>query len=85
MKVRKPTVEEIDIAGNWEFWSKEPSKFAWYYDEAETCYILDGKAEVIAESGDKIQFSKGDWVEFEKGLRCTWEITEEIQKKYLFG
>ncbi len=85
MLVRKPTSQEIKNAETWGEWNKEPSTFPWFYDEKETCYILAGRAEVTDKSGNKITFAKGDWVEFEQGLSCTWHIIEAIHKKYYFG
>lgn len=85
MKVKKPSESEIQSTGSWGIWSKEPSEFPWHYDEKETCYILEGKAVVIAEDGSSIDFQKGDWVEFEQGLDCTWKISETIKKRYKFG
>jgi len=85
MKVKKPSPEEIEQTKNWGTWEKEVSEFPWFYDEKETCLILEGKAEVTAENGDKIIFENGDWVEFEKGLSCTWKITRDIKKRYSFG
>jgi uncharacterized cupin superfamily protein len=85
MKVKKPTQEEIKQTENWGTWEKEISEFPWFYDEKETCYIIEGKAEVYKDSGEKICFEKGDWVEFEKGLSCTWKITKDIKKKFVFG
>ena len=83
MTVRKPTEEEIRETENWGTWEKEASKFPWYYDAKETCYILEGEAKVYDAAGNTIHFGKGDWVEFEKGLECTWEITSPIKKKYM--
>jgi uncharacterized protein len=85
MIVRKPTLKEIETAKNWDDWSKEPSTFPWFYDEKETCYILAGSAEVADNKGNIIVFKKGDWVEFEQGLGCTWHIIDTIKKKYYFG
>jgi uncharacterized protein len=85
MLVRKPTEQEISSTDNWGIWNKEPSTFDWYYDEKETCYILSGSAEVTDKKGNKITFSKGDWVEFEVGLSCVWKINETIKKRYKFG
>ena len=85
MHVRKPTPQEIEKAKTWGTWSKEPSTFDWYYDEKETCYILEGKAEVTDKEGNKIQFGKGDYVVFEATLKCVWKINETIKKKYCFG
>lgn len=84
MRKYTPTDQEIAAAREWADWGKEPSKFEWYYDDKETCYILEGKARVHA--GEEIlEFEQGDMVEFEKGLSCTWEIEEAIKKKYRFG
>jgi len=85
MTVRKPTQAEIEMAAEWDTWEKEPSEFSWYYDQKETCYILEGKARVIAPDGSHIEFGAGDWVVFEQGLKCTWKITERIRKHYMFG
>ena len=66
-------------------WSKEKSEFPWFYDDSETCYILEGEAEATDNSGNKIEFRAGDMVKFEKGLQCNWKIKKDIKKKYLFG
>jgi uncharacterized protein len=85
MKVKKPSTDEIKKSEDWGIWTKEPSDFPWFYDENETCYILEGEATVIDNQGKTISFGPGDWVEFEKGLGCTWKITKAIKKRYLFG
>lgn len=82
---KKASIDDIESTTNWDTWEKEPSEFPWYYEEKETCYILEGKASVRDNSGNVISFSKGDWLEFEKGLKCTWNITETIRKKYRFA
>ncbi len=85
MKVRKATPEDIKLAEGWGVWSKEPSEFPWHYDEKETCYILEGEAVVVYGRGNEISFSKGDWVEFQQGLSCTWKINKTIKKRFVFG
>lgn len=85
MNVRKPTADEINSTKNWGTWSKEKSEFYWEYDEKETCYILEGMAEVTDENGNRIKFGSGDWVEFPEGLKCTWNIEQPIKKRYKFG
>ena len=84
MNVRKPTEVEIEETRHWGNWSKEKSVFPWSYDMRETCYILEGEAEVKDVEGNKVHFKKGDLVVFEKGLDCTWEIINPIKKKYKF-
>lgn len=81
--VKKPTPEEIDEAKSWPIWEKEPSEFPWQYDEKETCLIIEGKA-IVKTDKETIEFSKGDYVIFPKGLRCDWHIKEKIKKHYNF-
>ena len=85
MRTWKPTPYEIDIAKEWGIWEKEVSEFDWYYDEKETCYILEGEAEVTDLNEHKIRFKNGDMVSFEQGLTCIWKITSPIRKHYRFG
>lgn len=85
MQVIKPSKEQIQSTQSWGTWEKEVSEFPWEYSDKETCYILEGEAEVIFNNGEKINFKKGDWVEFEQGLKCKWKIIKDIKKKYKFG
>lgn len=85
MKVWKPSEKEISSTTDWGIWSKEVSEFDWFYDDTETCYILDGEATVSDKKGNRVSFKKGDMVRFEKGLSCTWIIVADIRKRYLFG
>ncbi len=85
MTVTKPTEQQVAQTASWGIWTKEVSVFPWEYDEKETCYILEGNAEVTDKQGNKVAFGPGDWVEFEQGLTCTWKITKPIKKRYLFG
>jgi uncharacterized protein len=85
MKVWKPSDSEIKSTENWDIWTKEKSVFSWYYDDRETCLILEGEAEVKDKQGHSISFKTGDMVQFEQGLECTWTIKKDIRKRYLFG
>jgi uncharacterized protein len=85
MKVWQPTSDEIKKTENWGIWKKEESEFNWYYEDPETCYIIKGEAVVSDNSGNSIAFKSGDMVKFETGLKCTWKITKEIEKRYKFG
>ncbi|MEA2037165.1 MAG: cupin domain-containing protein [Nanoarchaeota archaeon] len=85
IEVRKPTDEEKKEAESWGIWEKEESSFPLSYDEEETCLILEGKAEVTTEDGEKVEFGVGDYVVFPQGLKCTWKITSPIKKHYKFG
>ncbi len=70
---------------SWPIWEKEPSRFDWYYDAEESCYLLEGKVKVEAEGGQIVEFGAGDFVVFPKGLRCVWDISEKVRKHYSFG
>ena len=83
-KVRKPTEKEIKEAEIWPIWEKEESEFSWEYDEKETCLILNGKA-LVHTPQERVEFGKGDFVIFPKGLKCTWKIEQKIKKHYKFG
>ncbi len=89
MKMKKKTPSEDDLdklkVKSWGTWTKEVSEFDWSYEDTETCYILDGEVEVTdSETGEKIDFKTGDLVQFEKGLKCVWNVKKPIRKHYSF-
>ena len=87
MKKKAPSEDDLDKfkVKSWGTWSKEVSEFDWSYDDTETCYILDGEVEVTdSETGEKIDFKTGDLVQFEKGLKCVWNVKKPIRKHYSF-
>ena len=69
---------------SWPFWEKEASEFPWFYDERETCYLLEGDVVVTPDDGDPVEFGAGDLVTFPKGMSCTWQIREGVRKHYRF-
>ncbi|MCS7239195.1 MAG: cupin domain-containing protein [Thermoguttaceae bacterium] len=84
IEVRKPTPQEVAEMKNCPIWEKEPSEFPWYYDEKETCLILEGQVTVEAP-GQTVTFGPGDLVVFPQGLSCTWKVKERVRKHYKFG
>jgi uncharacterized protein len=86
VKVEKLDKNELSKRGVflWPIWEKAESKFEWSYDNTEECYFLKGKVILHTDSGEKIEFGKGDFVTFPEGLECTWEITETVEKHYNF-
>jgi uncharacterized cupin superfamily protein len=84
--IKKPAGEEMEMEGvlSWPIWEKEISRFDWHYDETEECYLLEGKVVVEAEDGERVEFGKGDFVTFPKGLSCVWDIKEPVKKHYNF-
>ena len=87
VRIRKPTEDELEELGvsGWPIWEKEVSTFPWYYDEAETFYVLEGRVRVQVEGGEAVEFGRGDLVTFAKGVGCTWDVREPIRKHYRFG
>ncbi|MBI5219779.1 MAG: cupin domain-containing protein [Bacteroidia bacterium] len=85
VKITKLTKEEIEKKGipHWPVWTKEISRFDWYYDSAEHCQILEGEVVVHTDEGD-FRIHAGDFVTFEKGLKCVWEVKKPIRKHYNF-
>ncbi|OHD15261.1 MAG: cupin [Spirochaetes bacterium GWC1_27_15] len=86
IEVKKLSDEELNNLGvfSWSIWTKEKSEFDWYYDDKESCYILEGDVEVISDFG-VTHFGKGDFVVFPKGLSCKWKINKNVKKHYNFG
>ena len=84
--IRKVNEEDLERKNvkSWPIWKKEVSRFDWYYDDTEECYLLEGKVVVETEDGEKVEFGKGDYVTFPKGLSCVWDIKEAVKKHYTF-
>ena len=73
MKKKVPTEEELE-------------KFDWSYSGTESCYILEGEVEVTdSDTGEKIDFKKGDLVQFQDGLKCVWNVKKPVRKYYSFS
>jgi uncharacterized cupin superfamily protein len=85
IRIHRPTPEELVKLGveSWPIWEKEVSEFPWHYDETESCYILEGEAEVSA-GGKTYRFGAGDFVVFPEGLDCRWTIRKAVRKHYSF-
>jgi uncharacterized protein len=83
--IEKLSKEDIEKKGinNWPIWTKEVSRFDWFYDSTEHCQILEG--EVIIESDEgNFTVKAGDYATFKKGLKCVWDVKKPIRKHYKF-
>ena len=87
IEIKKPGLKDMEKKGvlAWPIWEKEISRFDWHYDEIEEYYLIEGKVVVETEDGEKVEFGKGDFVKFPKGLSCVWDIKEPVKKHYSFG
>uniref|UniRef100_A0A5B7AUN9 (S)-ureidoglycine aminohydrolase cupin domain-containing protein n=1 Tax=Davidia involucrata TaxID=16924 RepID=A0A5B7AUN9_DAVIN len=69
----------------WPKWGCPPSKFPWTYTSKETCYLLEGKVKVYPDgSKEAVEIGAGDFVVFPKGMSCTWDVSEAVDKHYNF-
>lgn len=86
VKVEKLSQEQLKKMGvfGWPIWEKEVSRFPWSYDCIEECYFLEGEVSVETKDGKSVNFGKGDFVSFPKGLSCTWNIKKPVKKHYNF-
>ncbi len=83
--IQNLTSDEFEKKGieSWPIWTKDISRFDWYYDTEEECYILQG--EVIVETAEgNFTIKPGDFVTFKKGLKCVWDVKKPIEKHYNF-
>ncbi len=85
IEIKKPGQSELEQQNvlTWPIWEKEVSRFDWHYDSIEECYLLEGKVVVETDDGT-VEFGKGDFVTFPKGLACVWDIKEPVRKHYNF-
>ncbi|MBN1793412.1 MAG: cupin domain-containing protein [Candidatus Omnitrophica bacterium] len=84
--IKQPTegeLKKLEI-DNWSPWSCEPSTFNWHYDTDETAYVFEGRVKVKTAGGE-VEIKAGDLVFFPKGLSCTWQVLERINKVYRMG
>lgn len=72
-------------ADGWPTWSKEVSRFPWFYDDPETCLLLAGEVTVTPQGGTPVTLRAGDLARFPAGMQCTWDVTVELRKHYRFG
>lgn len=85
---RNPPESRLSELGvrQWPTWGCEKSKFPWTYSAKETCYLLQGKVKVYPDGhGEEfVEIAAGDLVVFPKGMSCTWDVAEAVDKHYNF-
>ncbi len=81
-------LSEAEIRGknirSWPIWTKEISRFDWYYDSQEACLIIEGEIQIETANG-KYHIQAGDFVVFKKGLQCVWNVIKPVRKYYQFS
>jgi len=85
VKIEKLDETKVSDRGiqSWPVWTKEASRFDWFYDSTEECLILEGEVTVETDEGN-FTIKEGDFVTFEKGLKCVWDIKKDIRKHFNF-
>ena len=81
-KLSENEISRRDIR-RWPIWEKEVSRFDWVYEGDEECLILEGEVVVETDHG-KFTVKAGDFVTFQDGLKCVWDIRKDIKKHYNF-
>jgi uncharacterized protein len=85
--ISKPDKEFLEKKGvfSWGTWGCGVSKFPWTYDSNESCYLLNGQVTVTPTDGRQpATFGAGDFVTFPSGMSCTWDVSEAVQKHFMF-
>lgn len=86
--VSQPDKDFLNKKGvfSWSKWGCGVSCFPWTYDQNESCFLLAGKVTVTPD--DKTlkpaTFGKGDFVTFPAGMSCTWDVSETVEKHFMF-
>ncbi|MEJ2594870.1 MAG: cupin domain-containing protein [bacterium] len=85
IKITQLNNDEIEGRGirKWPVWEKEVSRFEWTYTGKEECLILEGEFNVETQEGT-YHVKPGDFVTFEDGLNCIWDIKSAVKKHYHF-
>jgi uncharacterized cupin superfamily protein len=65
-------------------WHCTAGSFRWFYDEDETCLILDGGMTLYFDDGTQATCGPGDLVVFPAGTTCVWVIEKEVRKAAFF-
>ena len=81
--VRKPSEQEKSEMLKLPTWGCDVSEFDWYYDQEETCLLVEGEV-LVTHKGGSAQFGVGDLVTFPQGLSCVWKVTKPVRKHYIF-
>jgi len=85
--ISQPDKDYLESKGvfAWGTWGCDVSKFPWTYDSSESCYLLAGQVTVTPTDGrNPATFGKGDFVTFPAGMSCTWDVSEAVQKHFMF-
>ncbi|MDP4282286.1 MAG: cupin domain-containing protein [Bacteroidota bacterium] len=81
-KLSEAEIKERNIK-KWPIWKKGVSRFEHVYDGDEECLFLEGEVIIETKEGN-YSIVPGDFVIFEDGLECVWDIQKPVKKHYNF-
>lgn len=55
------------------------------FDEAETCFFIEGEVIVTPDGEKECYIGKGDLVTFPQSMSCTWKVHKPVRKYVTFG
>jgi uncharacterized cupin superfamily protein len=64
-------------------WSCTRGSFHWTFDCDETAVVIQGRVVVQMEDGTKLTLGPGDVAFFPNGLKCVWNVEEDLRKVYV--
>ncbi len=79
-----PSPLKLEVLGvdDWPVSNEPVSVQEKTYAHTETTFILRGRAEIATQDGETVAIARGDLVTFLPETRCTWRITEAIQRHH---
>ena len=82
-----PSPMKLEVLGveDWPVCSEAVSVAERLYARTETTYIVQGCAEITPQGGETVVINPGDLVTFMPESRCTWKITEAMERHYCAG
>jgi uncharacterized cupin superfamily protein len=63
-------------------WRCTPGRFNWQFSYDETLVVLEGRATVELDTGEKVDLEPGDMAFFGRGHGSTWTIHETVLKGF---
>ena len=76
---------EVLNVDDWPLINEAVGEIVRHCAETETSFVIDGTGRVEVEDGEPVSFSAGDLVTVLPDTRCTWHITEAIERHYYKG
>jgi uncharacterized cupin superfamily protein len=65
-------------------WHCTAGSFRWFYDEDETCLVMEGGMTLHFDNGSQRSCGPGDLLFFPAGTTCVWVIDKEVRKAAFF-